>query len=134
MLPFAILDPHTVSGFTFTAAGTGLDFDEVRAPSLFGFVDTKGRHDMFLHGHFTIDAGSGRLLDARMTAENARFGTTVDVRYVENASLDLLVPVEMHERYTVTGKPNQDRLEVSATYSSFRTFQVTVSEQIGTPR
>ena len=40
------------------------------------------------------------------------------------------VPVEVTERYWQPAKPNEDVLDVRATYASFRRFQVTTGEEI----
>jgi hypothetical protein len=43
---------------------------------------------------------------------------------------EISVPVELTERYWQAAKPGEDVLEVRATYSSFRRFEVTTGEQI----
>lgn len=87
---------------------------------------------MFLRGALTIEEGTGRLSGARLIAENPQFVITQDVRYVEDAASGLLVPVESREDYRTPLE--KDRLEVLATYSNFRRFQVTVDERIETPK
>jgi hypothetical protein len=73
-------------------------------------------------------------MSATLVANNPVFEITVDVRYLEDATLALLVPIEMRERYQRAAKPKDDRLEVSSTYGAFRRFQVTVDEQIDVPK
>jgi hypothetical protein len=45
-----------------------------------------------------------------------------------------MVPIDVKERYWLSHKPNDDRLEVDSTYTNFRRFQVTVGEQVKTPQ
>ena len=53
---------------------------------------------------------------------------SVDVQYQEEASLGLLVPIEMRERYDV--RRDSSRVDGTATYGRFRQFQVKVDEKL----
>lgn len=132
MLPIAILDAEAATRFRFVRTADGLRFEEVRSPTMLGSVTRGKRSDMFLRGALTIEEGTGRLSGARLIAENPQFVITQDVRYVEDAASGLLVPVESREDYRTPLE--KDRLEVLATYSNFRRFQVTVDERIETPK
>jgi hypothetical protein len=134
MVPLEILHPRSVSGFRFASADRGLMFQEFSSPSLIRYRDGQGLHDMLLRGRLAIDADSGRLLGANLTARNSMFETTLDVRYVEDGKVGLLVPAEMQERYLRTAKPKEDRLEVSSSYTNFRRFEVLVNERIELPK
>jgi len=134
MVPLEILQPRSVSGFRFASADRGLMFEEFSSPSLIRYRDGQGLHDMLLRGRLAIDADSGRLLGANLTARNSMFETTLDVRYVEDSKVGLLVPAEMQERYLRTAQPKEDRLEVSSTYTNFRRFEVLVNERIELPK
>ena len=131
MLPIAILDADTATRFRFVRAADGLTFEEFRSPTMLGSVIRGKRSDMFLRGALTIEDGSGRLSGARLIAENPQFVITQDVRYAEDAASGLLVPVESREDYRTPLE--KDRLEVLATYSNFRRFQVTVDERVQAP-
>jgi hypothetical protein len=79
----------------------------------------------------TIDPATGTVLSGTLTAAAPeRISTTFTVRYAEDAATKLVVPVEMHETYWYPDKPNEDRLDATMTYSSFRRFQVSTSEVI----
>ena len=130
--PLQVLVPRIASGFHFTLAGTLLTFDEFRSPSLFRHRSGGVDRDMLSRGSFAIDADTGRVLEAELTAGGPppTFSTRLSTRYEENAALGLLVPVEMQERIWQPHRPKDDHLEVTSSYSNFRRFQVTVDEQI----
>jgi hypothetical protein len=90
---------------------------------------------MFLKGRLGIDPERGQLLAGSFVADNNDgFEITIKVSYREDATLHLLVPVDLHEGYRKTTKPKDDRLEVTASYGKFRQFQVTVDERIDLPK
>jgi hypothetical protein len=134
MLPLRILQPVAVSGFRFAAADQGLSFEEFRSPAIVRYRNSQQFKDMFLRGRFDIDSDSGRVRGASVTAANRLFEITVDVRYLEDPAIGLLVPAGMQEHYRNTANPKDDRLEVSASYANFRRFQVRVEERIEEPR
>lgn len=131
VVPLTMLLPKWVDGFRFTATDQGLAFEEVRSPSLIQLRGREGTQDLPLRGELSIDRATGRLLGAKLTADNSDFITTADIRYMENAAIGLLVPVEATEEYRQTSKPRADRLEVRSTYGNFRRFQVTFTESFG---
>jgi len=134
MIPLVIVRPTVASGFRFAATTEGASFEEFRSPSIIGFVTGSKRRDMFLKGTLGIDPEGGRLLAGSLVAHNNEFEITIDVHYAEDAALRLLVPSELRERYRKTTRPNDDRLEVTASYGKFRQFQVAVDERIDLPR
>jgi hypothetical protein len=134
MIPLTIVHPKVASGFRFAPATAGVSFEEFRSPSVIGFITGSRRRDIFLKGTLGIDPERGRLLAGSLVANNDEFEITIDVRYAEDATLRLLVPVDLHERYRQTKKPKDDRLEVTASYGNFRQFQVAVDEHINLPK
>jgi hypothetical protein len=70
------------------------------------------------HGRFWIEPDSGRVLMSELVAEDRTVHSTIDVSYQSEPVLGFLVPIEMHEAYW--GRPNQPRVEGTATYRNFR--------------
>jgi len=134
MIPLEILQPQSASGFHFASAAEGLTFQEFRSPSLVRYRSGGRVQDMFLRGRFTVDVDSGRVRGASLIATNAAFETTFDIRYLEDATLGLLVPAEMHEQYRHAEKPGDDQLDVRSSYANFRRFQVKVDERFDAPK
>ena len=134
MFPLAIVHSGLASGFRFAPTTEGVSFEEFRSPSSIGQMTRSGRRDMFLKGRLGIDPERGRLLSGSLVADNGELEITIEVRYREDATLHLLVPVDLHERYRKTTRPKDDRFEVTASYGKFRQFQVTVDERIGLPK
>jgi len=134
MVPLEILQPRTAPGFRFSTADQGLAFQEFQSPSLIRYRSGQGARDMFLNGRFTLDADTGRVRAANLKASNPVFELTLDVRYVEDPKVELLVPADMQEQYRHAEKPEEDWLEVSSTYANYRRFQVTVNERIEEPK
>ena len=132
LLPLMVLVPRVASGFRFAMTGASLTFEEFRSPSLLGSQKNGTRTDLMSRGSFEIEADSGRVLAAEMTAIGpmSAHAASFAVRYAEDARLKLMVPVEVRESYWSPGKPKDDRLDVVCTYSNFRRFQVTYGEQI----
>lgn len=56
------------------------------------------------------------------------------MKYAEDPQLKLMVPISLRERYWFDHEPKTDRIEVEATYSNFRRFQVITGEQIKPPK
>ena len=133
MMPLLIVQPAVASGFRFSPATEGVLFEEFRSPSIIGFISNGKRRDIFLKGRLGIDPERGRLLAGSLLATNDEFEITIDVRYVEDQTLRLLVPAALQERYRKTKRPKDDHLEVTASYGNFRQFQVAVDEQIELP-
>ena len=134
MVPLEILQPRTAPGFRFTGADQGLAFQEFQSPSMIRYRNGQRAQDMFLGGTFTLDANSGRVHAASLKAANPAFEVTLDVRYIEDPKVELLVPADMHEQYHHAANPKDDWLEVSSTYANYRRFQVTVNERIDEPK
>jgi len=134
MLPLAVLHPRFANRFVFTINNGDLAFFEDRSPTLVGSKTGRDVRDMFLRGRAAIDAATGRLETGSLVATNAIFEMTFDIRYAEDATLALLVPKTMEERYRHAFRPKDDRLEVSSSFGNFRRFQVKVDEKIDLPQ
>ncbi|HUR21820.1 MAG TPA: hypothetical protein VMZ90_13485 [Vicinamibacterales bacterium] len=136
LLPLMFLKPGVSSGFRFTSTGPTLAFQEVRTPSVLARRSGSTRFNLMSKGTFKVDPETGRVLAAEFTAEGPppTWGISLAVRYNLDRNLDLMVPVEVRERYWPADKPRDDRLEVTSIYSNFRRFEVTVAQQIKAPR
>ena len=136
LLPLHILVPRIASGFRFARSAGTVTFDEFRSPTVVRHNTGSGMRDMLSRGWFVIDADSGRVLAASVTAGDAstEFQVALDLRYGEDPAVKLLVPVEMKERYWRPAKPREDHLEVVSSYSKVRRFQVTTDEQVKVPK
>jgi hypothetical protein len=132
-LPIAIVKPEMSERFRFATSAEGLTFEESRSPSLLRYRRGSAVRDMPLRGRLTIDTASGGLRSASLVAGNADIEGSVDVRYTEDAKVDLFVPAQMRETYRHTAKPKDDHLEVVSDYSNFRRFEVTVETSVELP-
>jgi hypothetical protein len=133
LLPIIYLTARIVDGVRFEGTASALTFQEFRTPTVLKKSGGPGGdHNLPAHGTFEIEPGTGRVLAAAFTAENpeAPWSATFTVRYAIDPKLEMSVPVEVTERYWQPAKPKEDVLEVRATYSSFRKFQVTTGEEI----
>ncbi len=133
LLPLIYLTPRIAEGVRFEGTAAALAFQEVRTPTVLRKSrGPGGDHNLPAHGTFEIEPGTGRVLASAFTADNpeAPWSATFKVRYEIDPTLEISVPVEVTERYWQPAKPNEDTLEVRATYSSFRKFRVTTGEEI----
>ena len=64
---------------------------------------------------------------ANNTAEDTTLRADINVSYKAEAGLDLLVPAEMREVYTI--RRNETRIDGLATYGHFRRFTVATTEK-----
>jgi hypothetical protein len=82
-----------------------------------------------VHGRFTIEAATGRVLATMLATETATLRAQIEVTYAVEPSIDMLVPREMSETYKLKdGSVTEGR----ATYTRIRRYQVKVDEKIGT--
>src|SRR5262249_47299157 len=81
------------------------------------------------HGRFTIETATGRVLASTLAAESPTLRAQIDVSYGAEPSIDMLVPREMRETYTLK---DGGVIEGRATYARIRRYQVKVDEKIGT--
>jgi hypothetical protein len=133
LLPLWFLEPQSLRRFAFrkageeTIAGTRvfvLEFNEAVRPT---FIKTPEGLDLPSRGKIWIDQINGRIHRTLLVASMA----TIRVDYGPRPEVPgLFLPVTMEERYesqgvTITGK---------ASYSKFRRFQVTTTEQVTLPK
>lgn len=132
LLPLVFLTRGTASGVTFEGTASALTFQEVRLPTVLRRRSGAGDHNMPSHGTFEVDPATGRVLSAEFTADNpdSKISATFKVRYAIDPKLEISVPIEITERYWQPARPTEDVLEMRATYSSFRKFQVITGEEI----
>ena len=117
------------------------------SPSLIRHKTGGAIRDLLARGSCIVDPETGRVMSVSLTADaglKARatgdefspgeYAAAFDVRYIEDASLKLLVPAELKEEYWHPAKPTDSRLVVVSTYSNFRRFQVTTEEKIRIPK
>lgn len=101
-----------------------VEYREERGGTL---IRTTGNESMPVHGHFSIEAATGRVLSSELQAENATLKAQIDVTYMMEPAMGMLVPGEMREKYsTKDGSTIQGR----ATYAKFRRYQVKVEEKV----
>lgn len=102
-----------------------IEYEEVE-PST--FIRTTGNRDLPARGRFWIEPITGRVRVSELIAWDSDVRATIDV-YYESALLgDLLVPVQMRERYE--SRVDGSHVEGTATYSRFRQFQVLVDQDL----
>ena len=110
-----------------------VSFVEVSKPTV--VRDDRGR-DVRSSGRFWIVPSSGLVLKTELTTgdetSQARGRTTVT--YQLDAALAMPVPAAMTEIYDLPGRPWDQYVECTATYSNFRRFQVTTDTKIAIPK
>lgn len=90
-------------------------------------IRTNLGRDMLSRGRFWIEP-TGRVLASELIVQDdTEFRGTIAVGYDAQPTLDLLVPVEMRERYDV--QHPMSLVVGKATYGKFRQFQVRVDEK-----
>jgi hypothetical protein len=140
VLALSILDPAVQPRFRFTrtrdgkpqlaaapksAAMWAVAYAEVREGTI---IRTTNERDMPSRGRFWIEPDTGRVLMSELSAESTALRAVVDVSYVPDLRVGLLVPGEMRERYDIY--TDGSRVDGTATYGRFRQFQVKVDEKI----
>jgi hypothetical protein len=133
VLALSVLEPQNRAWFTFqigkrSGATVELDYQEQdRGRTM---IHTNDDQPMRAHGRFTIDAATGRVLTSTLATETATLRAQIEVGYGAEPAVDMLVPREMRERYTLR---DASTIEGRATYAKFRRYQVKVEEKI-TPK
>jgi hypothetical protein len=129
VLALTVLEPQNRAWFSFKGGVKpgnlfDLQYREERSGTL---IRTAGDQAMPSRGRFTIDATTGRVLASELIAEIGSLRAQIDVTYAFEASMNTLVPREMHEKYTLK---DSSTIEGKATYAKFRRYQVTVNETV----
>jgi hypothetical protein len=132
VLALSVIEARNRPWFTFRIAKRArttveLDFrEEERSRTMI-----RGNDDqpMPAHGRFTIEADTGRVLASTLATETPTLRAQIEVTYAPEASIEMLVPREMRETYTLKdGSVTEGR----ATYARIRRYQVKVDEKVGT--
>jgi hypothetical protein len=131
VLALTVLEANNRPWFTFRIAkksrsSVELEFKEEER----GRTMIHGNDDrpMPVHGRFTVDADSGRVLASTLATETATLRAQIEVSYALEPSIGLLVPREMRETYNLRdGSVTEGR----ATYAKIRRYQVKVDEKLG---
>jgi len=105
--------------------GTLVQFREVRGPT---YISTRNGRDMPSTGRFWLDEASGAIRRTELDVEDSTVEAHIKVTYRLDAGLGVWVPVRMEERYRDRGSTSEVR--GVTTYSRFRKFQVSTSEEI----
>jgi hypothetical protein len=105
--------------------GIEIEFRERLRPT---FVATTGGRDLPVSGRFWIDESDGTVLRSELDALDTGVEAHITVTYQKDEGIGLFVPARMEERY----RRPRDPIEVYgvATYSRFRRFQVSTSEEL----
>ena len=105
--------------------GVEIEFRETARPT---FVATTGGRDLPVRGRFWISETDGAILRSELDAVDTGVEAHITVTYQRDEGIGLVVPARMEERY----RRPRDPLEVQgvATYSRFRRFQVSTSEEL----
>lgn len=141
----AFLDPRHQARFTFARANNAgpamafarplgttwaIQYQEVEPKTL---IRTAAGRDLPARGRFWMEPATGRVLMTELIAEDVMLRAMIVVKYAEEGSAGLLVPVEMREQYDVRGDAFRRigaHVEGRATYSNVRRFTVTVDEKL----
>ena len=119
-------------------AGNVKRFDGLAEPSAIWMIEykevTKGTlvrglndRDIPSRGRIWLDSSNGRVLRTEMISEDTMLRAEVNVSYKTESGIDLLVPDEMREIYTI--RRNETRIDGRATYGHFRRFTVATTEK-----
>jgi len=105
--------------------GVVVEFRETGRPT---FVATTGGRDLPVRGRFLISEADGTVLRSELDALDTGVEAHIIVTYQKDDGIGLFVPARMEERY----RRPRDPMEVYgvATYSRFRRFQVSTSEEL----
>ncbi len=106
-----------------------IEYEEVERSTL---IRTTGNRDLPARGRFWIEPITGRVRVSELIARDSDVRATIDVYYESALRVDLLVPVQMRERYE--SRVDGSHVEGTATYSRFRQFQVLVDQDLAPSR
>jgi hypothetical protein len=101
-----------------------IEFKETGKPTMVKGVNDR---DIPSHGRIWLDSSNGRILRTEMISEDTSLRAEINVAYKAEGGLDLLVPSEMREVYSI--RRNETRIDGRATYGHFRRFTVATSEK-----
>jgi len=131
-LPLAFLTERHRHRFEFKLGkrdesdpGVAIEFREKTRPT---FVATTGGRDLPVNGRFWVRESDGTVLRSQLDAVDTGVEAHITVTYEKDEGIGMFAPARMEERY----RRPRDPMEVYglATYSRFRRFQVTTSEEL----
>jgi len=130
-LPLVFLTPPHRGRFDFDLGkrdadeGTVVEFKEVGTPT---YIATTGGRDLPVSGRFWLDEHTGTIRRTELDAVDIGVEAHIKVSYRLDDLTRLWVPARMEERY----KDRRGTSDVRgvATYSRFRKFQVSTSEEV----
>ena len=131
-LPLAFLTERHRHRFEFKLGkrdeadpGVEIEFRETARPT---FVATTGGRDLPVRGRFWISEADGTVLRTELDAVDTGVDAHITVTYQKDDGIGMFAPARMEERY----RRPRDPMEVHgvATYSRFRRFQVSTSEEL----
>lgn len=142
VLALLILEPRHQSRFVFKRIEKGAEapvrsaaaaaktvwvigYREVERQTM---IRTTNFRDMPARGRFWIEPDTGRVLATELIAEDLSVRGVITVGYDLEPGLQVMVPIQMQERYDLRGGPSPVTGE--ANYRSFLQFQVKVDEKI----
>lgn len=132
-LALQFLTPLHRYRFRFTIAGrdedgTIVEFRETERPT---FISTSGGRDLPVSGRFWIDESAATIRKTHIDAVDTSVEAHITVSYRRDDALGVWVPARMEERYRRGG--DATLVTGTATYSRFRRFQVTTTENLDSP-
>jgi len=131
-LPLVFLTERHRSRFEFkrgkkndSEPGVEIEFKEKARPTI---VSTTGGRDLPVEGSFWIKEDDGTILRTELVAVDTSVAALITVTYEVAEGIGFYAPARMEERY----RRPRDPMEVHgvATYSHFRRFQVSTSEEL----
>jgi hypothetical protein len=134
-LALMYLGPDVRSGVRFVDASAGRDadgriieFTEFRRPTL---IATTGGRDLPARGRIWVDEATGTITRTELHADDTGVEAQVSVWFELESALNTWVPKRMEDRFKRRGDTSEVR--GVATYSRFRRFQVSTSEELAPP-
>ena len=137
-LVLSFLRPDNQAGFKFKVGKpkksdgrklVKVEFREQQSPTL---IQSK-EMDLPAKGYFRAALETGAIFETYLVVGGKSRDipqARITVQYQFNPELDLMVPVEMREKYEYPLHPYWDRIDCTATYSNFRKFSVEVEHKI----
>jgi hypothetical protein len=130
-LPMVYLTPAHRDRFRFELGkrdaedGTVVEFHEVKGPT---YISTRDNRDMPSTGRFFLDEATGAIRRTELDVADSTVEAHIKVTYRLDEGLGVWVPVRMDERYR--DRRTTSEVRGIATYSRFRKFQVSTSEEL----
>jgi hypothetical protein len=105
--------------------GTPVSYKEVVTPT---YISTTGGRDLPVSGRFWVDEATGTIRRTELDAVDSNVQAHIKVSYRFDDTVRLWVPGRMEERYS--DRRGSADVRGVATYSRFRKFQVSTSEEV----